>query len=136
MRLTEARLRQIIREELTVSTRLPVATRLRTVAEQLAADEDDEAPGDPSSFGLQSYLLGLAGQFEQLTRFQQARPDRFEAVLARFDGLPEFSRRGLTLKQSQADLLAGLGRVSGSSDPPLVADVEAEIQKWLRLKQA
>jgi len=124
MRLTEARLRQIIREELAPS----VAARLRTVAEQLAAD--------PSSFGLQSYLLDLAGQFERLARFQQARPDRFEAALARFDGLPEFSRRGRTLKQSQADLLAGLRRVSGSSDPQLVADVEAEIQKWLRLKQA
>ena len=124
MRLTEARLRQIIREELSPS----VATRLRAVAEQLATD--------PSSFGLQSYLLGLAGQFERLARFQQARPDRFEAVLARFDGLPEFSRRGRTLKQSQVELLAGLRRVSGSTDPQLVADVEAEIQKWLRLKQA
>ena len=124
MRLTESRLRQIIREELSPS----VTTRLRTVADRLAAD--------PSSFGLQSYLLGLAGQFERLARFQQSRPDRFEAVLARFDGLPEFSRRGTTLKQSQVELLAVLKRVTATSDPQLVADVEAEIQKWLRLKQA
>ena len=124
MRLTESRLRQIIREELSPS----VATRLRAVAERLAAD--------PSSFGLQSYLLGLAGQFERLARFHQSRPDRYEVELARFDGLPEHRLGGRTLKQSQVDLLAGLGRVSGSSDPQLVADVEAEIQKWLRERQA
>ena len=124
MRLTETRLRQIIREELSPS----VATRLRAVAERLAAD--------PSSFGLQSYLLGLAGQFERLARFHQSRPDRYEVELARFDGLPEFSRRGTTLKQSQGELLAALTRVTDSSDRHLVADVKAEIQKWLDLKQA
>ena len=105
-----------------------MATRLRAVAERLAAD--------PSSFGLQSYLLGLAGQFERLARFHQSRPDRYEVELARFDGLPEFSRRGTTLKQSQGELLAALTRVTDSSDRHLVADVKAEIQKWLDLKQA
>lgn len=124
MRLTESRLRQIIREELSPS----VAARLRAVAERHAAD--------PSSFGLQSYLLGLAGQFERLARFQQARPDRFEDELARFNGLPDRSRRGRTLKQTKAEYLASLRRVSGSSDRRLGDDVEAEIQKWLRLKQA